>query len=282
MSQRALSTMLASLAFAAPQQQALAQQIAAAAAEAPDAVASEDGGVISDDGRYDVAGLVDTATLVSHTARNPVRTAYAPPLTASSDTCMGSRVSGAQAMGFGASVATTWIDTNCRRLKNARELFALGYPEAAVQLLCMDDEVYAAMERAGTPCPGVQRINIVEPAPDPEIAPPLMRFDDVLFDFDRSTLRPEAEGILAPVLAMLQAEPDARIDIEGHTDWMGSDAYNQALSQRRAQAVVDWLVSRGIARERLNAIGKGEGEPLASNRTAEGRQLNRRVEVRRR
>jgi outer membrane protein OmpA-like peptidoglycan-associated protein len=63
---------------------------------------------------------------------------------------------------------------------------------------------------------------------------------------------------------------------------MGSDEYNIRLSQRRAQAVVDWLVARGIARERLNAVGKGEREPIASNETAEGRQLNRRVEVRRR
>lgn len=281
MGRRAFGTILATLALAAPQHQALAQQIATAADEA-DAPASAEGGAISDDGRYDVAGLVDTATLVSHTARNPARTAYAAPLIASQDTCMGSRVSGGQAMGLGLSVATTWIDTNCRRLKNARELAALGFPEAAMQLLCMDDEVYAAMERAGTPCPGVQRINVVEPQQDPEITPPLMRFDDVLFDFDRATLRPEADTMLAPVLAMLQAEPDAIVDIEGHTDWMGSDAYNQRLSQRRAEAVVDWLVARGIDRARLNGIGKGERQPVATNLDAEGRQLNRRLEVRRR
>lgn len=282
MSQRTLGTVLATLALASPPQ-AIAQQIAAAAAEADDIASSHAGAVVSEGGRYDVAGLVDTATLVSHTARNPARTAYAAPLIASEDTCMGSRVSGAQAAGFGVSFATTWIDANCRRLKNARELSALGYPEAAVQLLCMDDEVYAAMERAGTPCPGVQRIAVVEPAPQAEVAPPpLMRFDDVLFDFDRATLRPEAETLLAPVLAMLQADPNALIDIEGHTDWMGSDAYNARLSQRRAQAVVDWLVARGIARERLNAVGKGESEPVVSNQSAAGRQLNRRVEVRRR
>jgi outer membrane protein OmpA-like peptidoglycan-associated protein len=81
---------------------------------------------------------------------------------------------------------------------------------------------------------------------------------------------------------MLQRDPSLSVDIEGHADWMGSDEYNIRLSQRRAQAVVDWLVAHGIARERLNAVGKGEREPIASNETAEGRQLNRRVEVHRR
>jgi outer membrane protein OmpA-like peptidoglycan-associated protein len=245
--------------------------------------------------QYDVSSLVSSEELaaaeprasraehMSRALRVPVASAFAAPLTASQDTCMGSRTFGFQVMGFGVSFATTWQDRNCRRLKNARQLFALGYPAAAVQLLCMDDEVYAAMERAGTPCPGIRLVGLqAEPPPAPEPAPPLISFDDVLFDFDRATIRPDAAPILEPLLEMLQADPAMRIDIEGHTDWIGSDAYNQGLSERRARAVVNWLVSRGIARERISAVGRGEAEPVAANETASGRQLNRRVEVRRR
>ncbi|HJS80447.1 MAG TPA: OmpA family protein [Vitreimonas sp.] len=221
----------------------------------------------------------------NRTLRVPVATAFAASLTASQETCMGSRSFGIQAVGFGLSIATTWGDRQCRRIRNARALNDFGYRSAAVALLCQDEEVFAAMERAGTPCPGSQLLSFPQPPvqePEPEAEPPLMRIENVLFDFDRANLRPEADAILAPVLEMLQRDPTLSVDIEGHADWMGSDAYNIRLSQRRAQAVVDWLVARGIARERLHAIGKGEREPIASNETAEGRQLNRRVEVRRR
>ena len=104
----------------------------------------------------------------------------------------------------------------------------------------------------------------------------------VYFDFDRSTLRPEAHRILEPLLDMLRADPEMRIDIEGHTDWVGSDGYNQGLSERRARAVVNWLVAHGVERERITSVGRGESEPVATNATAQGRQLNRRVEIRRR
>lgn len=197
---------------------------------------------------------------------------------------MGSRTFGVQAAGFGLSFATTWQDRSCVRIKNARQLNALGYRRAALALLCQDDEVFAAMERAGTPCPGFE-LTSVQPLPDPpqpDAEPPLISFDNVLFDFDRSTLRPEANATLEPLLAMMEADPQMIADIEGHTDWVGTDAYNLGLSQRRAQAVVDWLVAHGISRDRLYAVGQGEAEPIAANETAGGRQLNRRTEVRRR
>jgi outer membrane protein OmpA-like peptidoglycan-associated protein len=236
-----------------------------------------------DDGYY-TSGLATTEQLIGyHGPRVPVRTAYAASLVASEDTCMGSRTFGVQAFGWGVSFATTWQDRQCRRLKNARELRALGYPEAALQLLCMDDEVRAAMAAAGTPCDGVVRLVNVTPPPPPPAPepPPIISIQDVLFDFDRSTLRPEASTILAPVLEMLRADPNLDIDIEGHTDWVGTDAYNQGLSERRARAVVEWFVANGVARERITSVGRGESEPLATNQTREGRQLNRRVEIRR-
>lgn len=232
----------------------------------------------------DLASAPQASPANARTIRVPVATAFAASLTASQETCMGSRSFGLQAVSFGLSVATTWPDRQCRRIRNARALEDMGYRSAAIALLCQDEEVFEAMQRAGTPCPGSQLVTFREPerAPEPVAEPPLMRFQDVLFDFDKSNLRPEADAILHPVLEMLQRDPSLNVDIEGHADWMGSDEYNIRLSQRRAEAVVDWLAAHGIARERLNAVGKGEREPIASNETAEGRQLNRRVEVRRR
>lgn len=254
-----------------------------APATAPSPRAAESSG----EQQYDVGGLADTNSLrasrLAQTVRLPAATAFAAPLIATDDTCMGSRSFGIQVGGWGISIATTWQDRNCRRLKNARALATLGYREAAVQLLCMDDEVFAAMERAGTPCPGVRRVTTqVEPVdpPEPEAEPPLATYT-VLFDFDSARLRPEADAVLAPLLAMLQADPDLRIEIEGHTCSIGTDAYNQGLSQRRAQAVVEWLVARGISRDRIRAAGRGESEPAVSNDTEPGRRQNRRVEVRR-
>lgn len=258
----------------------------AAAAEPPPAAA-----------QYDTAGLVSSEDLAASPQpasvgsrryrgpRIPAATAFAASLIATDDTCMGSRSFGVQAMGFGVSFATTWQDRSCRRLKNARALDALGYRPAAIQLLCQDTEVWRAMERAGTPCP-LQTVNhettpADAPEPEPPQPAPIASYD-VLFDFDSARLRPEGEAILQPLLAMLQADPAMSVDIEGHTDWVGTDAYNRRLSQRRAQAVVDWLVAHGIERGRMRAVGRGEAEPVADNRSAAGRQQNRRVEVRRR
>jgi outer membrane protein OmpA-like peptidoglycan-associated protein len=209
-------------------------------------------------------------------------TAFAAPLQASEDTCMRSRALGVQAVSFGFSIATTSEDVNCRRRHNARALEALGYPDAALQLLCMDREVRQAMRRSRTPC--LQRVRLAAPAhppAEPAAEPPPLATYSVLFDFDKYNLRPGAGEILTPLLARLQADPTMKVDIEGHTDWVGSDAYNLRLSQRRAQAVVNWLVAHGISRDRMRAIGKGEREPIAANETAAGRQLNRRTEVRR-
>ena len=76
----------------------------------------------------------------------------------------------------------------------------------------------------------------------------------------------------------LVANPDVQVEISGHTDNVGSDAYNQELSLRRAQSVKNWLVQRGVAGNRMKTVGKGENEPVASNDTAEGRAENRRIE----
>jgi len=89
--------------------------------------------------------------------RPPVSTAYAAPLAAGEDTCMGSSSIGGQGVGFGLSIGTTWTDDNCRHLKNSRQLVALGYHRAATALMCVDEDVQNAMAAAGTPCPGTEQ-----------------------------------------------------------------------------------------------------------------------------
>jgi outer membrane protein OmpA-like peptidoglycan-associated protein len=101
----------------------------------------------------------------------------------------------------------------------------------------------------------------------------------LLFDYDSDVLRPAAQQNLASLAASLDKYPNTNILVVGHTDSVGTDAYNMSLSERRSAAAVNYLVSRGVDRNRLRAAGRGETEPLVSNATAEGRQQNRRVEV---
>ena len=99
----------------------------------------------------------------------------------------------------------------------------------------------------------------------------------VLFDFDKSELRPESITELERVVKFMNDVPFATAKIDGHTDSVGTEAYNLALSDRRAKAVFDYLTSRGVDPSRLKSQGFGEANPIASNDTAEGRQQNRRV-----
>ncbi len=102
---------------------------------------------------------------------------------------------------------------------------------------------------------------------------------EVPFDFDSAAIKPAFRPTLDKVADILIRYPKTVVYVVGHTDSIGSEAYNQRLSERRARSVVDYLVARGVPRERLIPIGKGESEPIASNATAAGRQLNRRVEI---
>jgi outer membrane protein OmpA-like peptidoglycan-associated protein/tetratricopeptide (TPR) repeat protein len=102
---------------------------------------------------------------------------------------------------------------------------------------------------------------------------------NIFFDFDKATLRqPESTNELDNLIKLLTDVPTMKIEISGHTDSKGSDSYNLTLSQNRAQAVVDYLVNHGIAKDRLKATGYGETKPIDSNDTDEGRQNNRRTE----
>lgn len=101
----------------------------------------------------------------------------------------------------------------------------------------------------------------------------------LLFPYDSDVLTPAARQNLATLASSLDKYPNTNIMVVGHTDSNGSDSYNMSLSERRANAAVNYLVSRGVDRSRLRAAGRGETEPVASNESDAGRQQNRRVEV---
>jgi outer membrane protein OmpA-like peptidoglycan-associated protein len=101
----------------------------------------------------------------------------------------------------------------------------------------------------------------------------------LLFPYDSDVLQPAARTNLTELANSLKKYPESSVLIVGHTDDTGSDAYNQALSQRRADAAAAYLETQGIARSRVQTSGKGESEPVATNLSDEGRQQNRRVEV---
>ena len=101
----------------------------------------------------------------------------------------------------------------------------------------------------------------------------------LLFDFDSSNLRPEAERDLAEFANSMREFEETRVLIVGHTDAKGSASYNQNLSERRSSSAAEYLQEQGLDSSRLETVGRGESEPVASNETSEGRQQNRRVEV---
>jgi outer membrane protein OmpA-like peptidoglycan-associated protein len=103
---------------------------------------------------------------------------------------------------------------------------------------------------------------------------------DVLFDFDKADLKPAAETTLGNLLTVVNSRPNAAVNIEGHTDVRGDDAYNQALSLRRAESVSSWLTTHGVAAARVHAAGAGETRPVKAGVTEADHQANRRVEIR--
>ena len=108
----------------------------------------------------------------------------------------------------------------------------------------------------------------------------LIHFDsDVLFDVDSAVIDPGGRGTLEQVSQVIVEYPKTAVVVQGHTDSDGSEEHNQALSERRANAVSNYLVSRGVDSGRISAIGHGESFPVASNATDYGKQQNRRVDI---
>lgn len=103
--------------------------------------------------------------------------------------------------------------------------------------------------------------------------------NNIFYDYDKATLRPESKAELERLFGFMTDNPKLKVELGAHTDSDGSDTYNQDLSERRAQSVVDYLVERGVARTRMIAKGYGEKEPVAANDSPENKQKNRRTEL---
>ena len=121
------------------------------------------------------------------------------------------------------------------------------------------------------------------PAPAPVVAPPAATkvtfAADAFFDFDKSVLKPEGKAKLDDLVGKIKDISLEVIIAVGHTDSVGSDSYNQKLSVARSESVMAYLVSKGIEKNRVYTEGKGEKQPVADNKTSEGRAKNRRVEI---
>lgn len=144
----------------------------------------------------------------------------------------------------------------------------------------------AAVTAAAEPAPAPEPAYVAPPTPAPAayvapvpMPPQKLVLEGVNFDFDKATLRQEDIAIIDKDVTGLDKWGNVNIEVAGHTDSRGSDKYNMKLSQRRAEAVRNYLISKGIAADRLTAKGYGESQPIADNATDEGRFKNRRVEL---
>jgi outer membrane protein OmpA-like peptidoglycan-associated protein len=135
----------------------------------------------------------------------------------------------------------------------------------------MDNQEKKLRERLGTSGVGIAR------TAENEIT--LNLPENVTFDFGKSNLKPQFRGPISQVAQTLKEYPSTTVDVMGHADSVGSDAFNQTLSQHRADAVASALRQDGVQPERLISIGYGENQPIASNETPDGRAKNRRVEI---
>jgi OOP family OmpA-OmpF porin len=151
--------------------------------------------------------------------------------------------------------------------------------EPVVQTTCADlDDDGDGVNNCDDKCPG----SVAGQAIGPDGCPVPLTIDlkGVNFDFDKSTLRPDAVAILDEAIAILQKYPQLKVEVAGHTDSIGTEQYNQGLSERRAKAVYDYLTNAGIGADRLSGPnGYGESRPIDTNDTAEGRARNRRTEL---
>jgi len=155
--------------------------------------------------------------------------------------------------------------------------------EKAAAPMVKPDPVMPTPEVVAPPAPAPAPVAAPAPAPAPApaaaVSSKVTYAADAFFDFDKSVIKPEGKAKLDDLVGKVKAINLEVIIAVGHTDSMGSDEYNQKLSMRRSQAVKAYLVSKGIDKTRIYTEGKGEKQPVADNKTKEGRAKNRRVEI---
>jgi outer membrane protein OmpA-like peptidoglycan-associated protein len=159
---------------------------------------------------------------------------------------------------------------------------ACGLVGGAIGAILAKEEVVAPPEEPVVKAiPEPKPIPVPEPAVVEEVVPEVREkivLRGINFDFDKSGIKPEFVPVLDEAVDILSATPDVKVIIEGHTCWIGTEKYNQGLSERRAASVCNYLVEKGISQNRLETVGYGETSPIADNQTLEGRRMNRRVE----
>jgi len=161
---------------------------------------------------------------------------------------------------------------NCSTLVDARQLAGnkAAQEKFVKDVFCEDVPEPVAAPPPPPPPP-------VAPPPPPPVKKIVLR--GINFDFDKANIKPEFTPVLDEGVDILKSNPDVKIVIGGHTDSVGTPEYNQKLSERRAQSVLDYFAKKGIDKNRMKAVGYGETKPIADNKTKEGRALNRRVEL---
>ena len=157
-----------------------------------------------------------------------------------------------------------------------------GYWTPAMATAECDPDLVPKKAAPAAPAPAPVAAPVAKPAPKPAVKPVTEKVTmaaETNFDFDKAVLKPEGKARLDDLVGKLKAVNLEVIIAIGHTDSIGSKAYNQKLSVRRANAVKAYLVSKGIEANRIYTEGKGETQPIADNKTKEGRAKNRRVEI---
>jgi outer membrane protein OmpA-like peptidoglycan-associated protein len=178
--------------------------------------------------------------------------------------------------------------------KKAAETYWACRTDEAMDLLAEARKLAKEAEGCRPPSPPPPPPKFAPPAPPPPPPPPPkpapppppppapkqpISFHSVYFDFDKSILKPEAVAELDRAAKIMLDNPDVWLELQGNTDSVGTDSYNMKLGERRAKAVFDYLKSKGVAANRLKTMSFGESKPEASNKTAEGRAENRRVDL---
>ena len=178
---------------------------------------------------------------------------------------------GAVIGGIAGAIAGAVIDNNRGHRSAKRGAVVGGVAGAAAGAI-----VGAMMDRQERELRQIQGVNVTRTAPG-ELNVSVQ--NEVLFDFNSSALRSSSRASLQQMADVFQKYPDTTLSVQGHTDSIGSAAYNKRLSERRADSVAGYLQDLGVRSSRIQTIGYGKSQPRATNSTAAGRQLNRRVEI---